>query len=267
MRLLTGIKAGLAVILLSTIATVDLSAIAAVTVESSAIAPVPEITQTPEILIAQARRRLRFRTGVRPSRYRVGGFSRGNCGKQQLTALVPPAQAQEQVAANAASVDKTTADHPTFFAHLPELPATNAQFTLQTEAPIKQLYSVKFKTTGKPGIIGISLPKSAPALKVGQKYFWQMSVDCDVNDAADKIVLSSWVERVKPPTISATTSADNRLVMLAEQGVWQDTLTALAFQRYQQPNDRNTADDWAAVMQDAGLPQFKQATIVQLIRN
>ncbi|PZV14103.1 MAG: hypothetical protein DCF22_09505 [Leptolyngbya sp.] len=208
-------------------------------------------------VMAAGRRRLSFRTGVRPSLYRVGGFSRGSeCGNQQtLTAVVPPS-------AQNAAVDKTTATHPTFFVYLPSLPVGNAQFTLQDEAGGKELYNVNFKVTGKPGIVGISLPSSAPDLQVGQKYFWQMAVACDVNQPSKLSSISSWVERVAPPVAAK----DDRISTLAEQGIWYDVVTLVALQRYQKPDDRAAAEDWEALMQDAGLPQFKQSAIVQIVK-
>lgn len=207
------------------------------------------------------RQRLKFRVGVRPSRYRMGGFSRAaSCGDQkQLTALVPPPHSQEKVANNETVVDKTAADHPTFFVHLPAVPNGTAQFTLQNEAGTEQLHSVKFNLPSKPGVVGIALPPTARALQVGQKYVWQVAVACDPDDASSNSVVSSWVERVKSP---GNQSAGD----LAEQGIWQDAVTILAMQRYQNPGDRAAAEDWAALMEDAGLPQFKQAEIVQLVK-
>lgn len=210
------------------------------------------------------RRRLSFRTGVRPSLYRVGGFSRGSeCGKQEmLTAVVPPPQAQESLSKQKAAVDKTTATHPTFFAYLPSLPAGTAEFTLQDETGDKELYKVEFKVTGKPGIVGISLPKSAPALQIGQKYFWQVAVTCDPNQPSKLSSISSWVERVNSPIVAK----GDRISTLAEQGIWYDVVNLVALQRYQKPDDRAAADDWEALMQDAGLSQFKQSAIVQIVK-
>jgi hypothetical protein len=231
-----------------------------------AIKMVPIATALPTQGTLMARsRRLNFRVGVRPSRYRVGGFSRSgaSCGTQSPTALVPPVQAQEKVASDKITVDKTTSERPTFFVYLPSLDSQTAQFTLQNEARDKQLYSVTFKLTGKPGVVGISLPDSKPALQVGQKYFWQVAVGCDPDDSANVMAIGSWVERVQLPT----TTESNRLAMLAERGIWQDVLTQIALQRYQNPSDRTALEDWSALMEDAGLRQFRQAAIVQIVKN
>lgn len=215
------------------------------------------------LMARSSRRRLNFRVGVRPSRRRVGGFSRAaTCGNQQLlTALVPPPQSQDKAAENQATVDKTATDYPTFFVHVPSLPATTAQFTLQNEAGTKQLHSVRFDLKGKAGIVGIALPKTAPALQVGQKYVWQVSVACDPDDSASNIVVSSWVERVQAPTLGS-----DPVATLASEGIWQDAVTLLAVQRYATPNDPAVKEDWAALMEDGGLPQFKEAEILQIVK-
>lgn len=248
MRLLTRLQASSIVALLCAISIAEL---------------IPPAVALPShgTLVAASRRRLRFRVGVRPSRHRVGGYSRAAlCNNQQaLTALVPPPQGKEAVPDKTSTVDKTATDRPTFFVHLPALPPTTAQFTLQNEAGTEQLHSVKFKVTGKPGIVGITLPANAPALQVGQKYVWQVAVACDPEDVSNTIVVSSWVERVK--------AAGKGVVDLAEQGIWQDSLALLAVQRFQKPSDRVVAEDWAALLEDAGLSQFKQAAIVQMVKN
>ncbi|MBD2120540.1 DUF928 domain-containing protein [Trichocoleus sp. FACHB-262] len=257
MRLLKEMKVGALAVLLGSIAAIELM-------------PIATALPTQGTLMARSRR-LNFRVGVRPSwpsSYRggrVGGFSRSSasCGTQMPAALVPPPQAQEKVATNKMTVDKTASERPTFFVYLPSLDSQTAQFTLQNEARTKQLHNVTFKLTGKPGVVGISLPNSAPALQVGQKYFWQVAVGCDPDDPASVMVISSWVERVKLPTITA----NNRLAVLAERGIWQDVVTQIALQRYQNPGDRAAVEDWSALMEDAGLRQYKQAAIVQIVKN
>ena len=256
MRLCQGIKVISIAALLGAIATVDFVTL---------VQPASALPTEGTLMARARRRRLSFRTGVRPSLYRVGGFSRGSeCGKQEmLTAVVPPPQAQERLSKQKVAVDKTAAAHPTFFVYLPSLPAGKAEFTLQNETGDKGLYNTEFKVTGKPGIVGISLPASAPALQVGQKYFWQIAVACDPNQPSKFSSASSWVERVNAPAVAKS----DRISTLAEQGIWYDVVNLVALQRYQKPDDRAAAEDWEALMQDAGLSQFKQSAIVQIVKN
>lgn len=223
---------------------------------SSATATADQVT-----LIAQSRRRLNFRVGVRPSRSRIGAFSRSGCGEAGIpTALVPPIR--DRASTTKVAVDKTSADRPTFFVYLPALPTQTAQFTLQDEAGT-ELYTTEFEVTDQAGIIGITLPEAAPALEIGQKYSWHVDVLCNPNMPSSLMTASSWVERVSPP---AKTARDP-LFVLAQQGIWQELVTLLALRRYEKPGDRASAEDWAALMEDAGLPQFKQTKILQIIRN
>lgn len=245
--------------------TIKLISVACLLGSIAAIDLIQPVTASPtQGTFIAARRRLRFRVGVRPSRYRIGGFSRGSsCGSQKpLTALVPPPQTQERLPRNRASVDKTSLEHPTFFIHLPSLPTTTAQFTLQNETGTKELHSVDFNVTGKPGVIGIALPSSKPGLQVGQKYLWQVAVACNPDEPSNLAIVGGWIERIQAPV-----TGSNRMAILAEQGVWQDVVTTLALQRYQKPSDRAVAEDWATLMEDAGLPQFKQAEVIQIVKN
>lgn len=251
MRLLTGLKAIALALLLGGMTVID---------------GLPTATALPTEGTRMARyRRLNFRVGVRPSRYRIGSISRsGRCGgTEPLSALVPPPQSRERLTVRQAMVDKTVSDHPTFFVYIPVMASKTAQFTLKNEAETDPLYSKEFELPDKAGIVGISLPTSAPALQVGQKYFWQVAVVCDPDEPSKLITIGSWIERVNP---SAVPPGSNRLIALAEQGIWQDVVTQVALQRYQQPADRSSAEDWAALMEDVGLSQFKQAEVVQIVQ-
>jgi len=210
------------------------------------------------------RRRLSFRLGVRPVRYRAGGFSRAAAcdGAKTVTALVPPPQTQEKLPNNQSPVDRTTNAYPIFFVSVPTLAPTTAQFTLQDESAKRQLHNVTFNLTGKAGIVGVAVPASAPQLEVGHKYLWQLSVACDPDDPASNIVVSGWIERIAAPAVPANS---DRLTVLAEQGIWQDIVSALAEQRFKQPGDATAAEDWAALMDDVKLPQFKQTEIIQIV--
>lgn len=266
MSLLNRVQVMSALLLLTTIAATELSPVA-----------IAQSGRSTPIQVAQ-RRRLSFRLGVRPSSFRIGGFSRSSsCGDQQtVTALVPPPQAQEladqALETKAADnnnrsersqkltlVDKTTRDRPTFFLYSSYTSARSVQFTLQDKQGNKELYNIRFQLNGAPGIVAIELPTSGPQLQVGQKYVWYAQVTCSAGTQAKADPVGGLVERVPP-------LANPQVTTLAEQGIWQDVVATLASQRVQKNSDRTAAEDWATVMQDAGLPQFAQTNIVQVVR-
>ena len=224
-----------------------------------------------DIIIAQ-RRRIPFRVGFRPSWRRVGGYSRsGTCingnKDKDITALVPPPQQEEQRIGNqqlsekeVEVLDKTVSDRPAFFVNLPALPGTKAQFTLQTEKTRQDTHQVSFQLTDQPGIVGIQLSENSPALQIGQRYPWYLSVICNPKDRSSDIIMRGWVERVEPEAIEQTI-----VPSFIKQGIWQDTLSAHALQRYKNPKDATIAAEWANLMEEAGLPQFKQSNVVQMV--
>ena len=177
----------------------------------------------PQYLAAQPKNRLRFRVGVRPSRFRFGGFSRGGVcltDQNKLTVIAPPLTEAEKAIIkqedeeNVAGIDQTISMHPTVFAYVPQQTSTGfkAQLTLQ-EAVYKgkdeagddqydylQTYSKKFELTNRAGIVGIQIPNSAPALEQGKNYIWNLAIICDADNRSQDITVDSWITRTAVPT-------------------------------------------------------------------
>lgn len=240
-----------------------------------AVADASEATQ-----LAQRRRRaLSWRVGVRPVRSRIGAFSRsGNCPNQaKVTALVPPPRSEERVGQSFSTVDTTLSSHPTVWVHFASMPQnTQVQFTLQDASGKKQLYSTRFGLTGKAGILGVRLPKTAPALQVGQSYLWQLAVRCNRDSPDSDRVIGSWLQRVsleqiKPapgfdprPLAQELTRATDRdkPALYAGLGIWQDAVTALLELRQRQPNDAELQDDWRNLLIGAQMPELVNAPLL-----
>ncbi len=225
-------------------------------------------TTSPAVQLAQRRRRsLSWRVGVRSSRYRIGGFSRsGNCANQaKMTAFVPPPRPDEQIKPADGAVDTTLSDRPTFWVYLTGVPKTSqVQFTLQDSGTNpRELYNTRFAVNGETGILGVRLPPSVPALKVGESYLWQMAIACDPNDpSSDRITIGSWLQRISlsqvkatpgfapQPIIQALASATemDKPALYAELGIWQDAVTSIIALRQKQPNDQELQADWRSLL-------------------
>ncbi|HEY9606058.1 MAG TPA: DUF928 domain-containing protein [Allocoleopsis sp.] len=216
--------------------------------------------------------RLGFKLNVRPSVYRVGGFTRGSCSSTDITVVSPPTQPEEHAPrqdVESVAVDSTISSHPTLFVNIPaEVSATKAELLVQNEAGDREIYDTTFQLTGKPGIVGIRIPNTAPPLEVGQKYQWQFSVFCDPNDSTDRLSTSSWIERISiDPTLASRierATPREQLSIYAEAGIWQDMLSTLAELLYSNPNDQSLAQDWASLMQTVNLNNFANQPIVQI---
>lgn len=234
-------------------------------------------TSTRQVL-AQRRRSLSWRLGVRPARNRIGGFSRSaSCPKQaQMTAFVPPPRPEEKIGPKASPIDTTLSSHPTFWVYLKGVPNNSqVQFTLQDAAATRQLYSTRFAVGGQAGILGIRLPKTTSGLKLGEPYLWQMSLKC-TDGSNSPIVIGSWIQRitsdqVKPqpdfdpkPLVQELRSASDRdkPALYAGLGIWQDAVTSLVSLRQSNPNDRELRDSWSRLLTGAGMAEWINAPIL-----
>jgi hypothetical protein len=231
-------------------------------------------------IAARTRRRLAWRTGVRPSRYRIGGFSRSaSCSNQsKITAFVPPARMQETLSKSFSPVDTTLAAHPTIWLHLTSIPPNaQVQFTLQDAAGRKELYNARFQLTGQTGILGVRLPKTAPELKVGESYLWQLAIQCDRQDpSSDRLTIGSWLQRLSPAQIKPLPGFDPKPIvqelsqaaetdkpaLYASLGVWQDAVTTLIELQRQQPNNQELKEDWRSLLTGAQMAEFVNAPIL-----
>ena len=221
-------------------------------------------------------RRLRFRVYVRPSRYRVGGFTRGAVcsGNEKITAFVPPSREDEvspAVAENYGTVDYTASAYPTLFVRVPELSGpAKAQLTVQDAAGNVQLYNTEFMLSGEPGILGIQIPDSVSPLEVGETYLWQMLIQCDAADSDRNIYIGSWLQRISinalrptenfEPTALIrelnTASERDKPGIYAELGIWQEAVAGLAQLRYQNPNEPTIQSDWQILLQETEMSEF-----------
>jgi Domain of Unknown Function (DUF928) len=100
------------------------------------------------------------------------------------------------------------------------------------------------------------------SLEVGQKYLWQMTIYCDSSAKMASVTLSGWVERVTTPT--PPQDLQERVSFYAENGIWQDAMGSLV-QLRQQGGKTDWATDWTELMDTAGLSQFKNVDLVQVV--
>lgn len=196
-------------------------------------------------------------------RYRGGGSRSGggqticSASPVPLTALVPFQETYEQGRENLPPLVNvwgyTSRDRPTFWVYVPyanrQIPA---RFTLEEEATGTPLYETAVTLPQQAGILGISLPAAAPALKPGNRYRWYFTVNCKAGGAtaaaSDNINVEAIVIRDTLPDeiarqLSATPSLPNAIAF-AQNGFWYDALTTLAQLRQQNPQDATLTTAW-----------------------
>ena len=161
----------------------------------------------------------------------------------------------------------TVAEYPSFFVYMPALSPQRAplpvEFVLEDKSG-NEIYKASFNTSGKPGIVTLTLPTQAGLLplEVGQDYKWSFSVICQSDDRSKDVTVDGWVRRVElNPTLSTQlkqASPQKQVELYAEAELWQDALATLVQLRRDRPSDSAVAADWAKLLSAAGLENLTQ---------
>ena len=118
--------------------------------------------------------------------------------------------------------------------------------------------SIVYETTFEnysPGIESFTLPAQAPALKEGQEYEWEVQVKCsDTNFSfirgrikrmlTDNAVLAAKLEEA---------SIEDYPSILAEAGVWYDSLATVSELRRANPEESFWTEDWKEILKRIGF--------------
>ena len=239
-----------------------------------------------EIVLGQRRSRLGFKVrGIRPSVSREGGISRGaeasaSCAGQPVTvtSLLPKTNVVQLAAAETAKIEieKTVAERPTFFIHVSQTSAQEAEFILKKkigeDKDGRPVYDEdKFvdqivALPKNPGIVSISLPTNEAALEVGSSYYWTFQVICNSSDRTKDVTVDGAVQRIELDSSLAKklqqAEPRERPAIYTEAEIWTEALSTLAELRKANPNDQQLQDDWNDLLSSVGLDTVAQATVI-----
>lgn len=251
--------------------------------------------------------RLRLNLGVRPSRYRVGGFRRSGSTSScvddggMLQAIVPPTQLEEALAnaegsemspdaINAAeaekildasrAVDLTLSAKPTFFVYVPQLDESHmARFVLMeaiepedgdsinSDFTESEVYSTELEVGPEAGIVGVALPPSAPDLSVDKTYHWYFVVECDTASNEDNPLVDSWLTRISSNPPAPTQDLWQKVQYYLDESLWQDAVALSGQALYGDRMDSEVQQLWQDLMAAADLSQFADTPIVNIVQN
>jgi len=198
-----------------------------------------------------------------------GGASRGQCPdvKIPLTALVPVTEAGAKK--NITQVWGLTVDErPTFWFYYPypNGSVSEVEFSLQ-DSQQNDVYRSAIAPPPTPGVIGVRLPASAPALAVDKSYRWYFKIYCEARPAPP-VFVNGVIQRVNPnPTLSQqlkTATPQQQVGLYAANGIWFNALTTLAELRLSKPQDPKLTADWTSLLQSVGLGDVAAQPLVKI---
>jgi hypothetical protein len=152
----------------------------------------------------------------------------------------------------------TVADRPSFWVYVPAGTTGEGHFRL-TDADQNDLnyQAIALPSTG--GLVQITLPDTVAPLATGETYRWFFSVmpDTASGTPTQDVFASGWIERTTLASEAAQalqgTTGRDRAAILAQAGIWQDTVDVLAQLRQQDPHNSALASDWDQLMQQVSL--------------
>lgn len=222
-------------------------------------------------LLAQRQGRLGFRVrGIRPSRQRTGGISRGpsvisDCNGESVTvtALLPQTNRQNKsVPDDKIEVEQTVSANPTILVHISPTKAKNAEFTVLNETEEDQIHNETVSLTSNSGVV--SLKVTQKQLKAGQLYHWAFQIHCGGTDEAN-LTVDGWLQYTAPTGELANVEKQperDRPAIYAEKEIWTETVSSLAELRQRYPNDPEVAADWQSLLDSVGLGNIANEKLI-----
>ncbi|MEO1295041.1 MAG: DUF928 domain-containing protein [Cyanobacteria bacterium J06636_16] len=162
-----------------------------------------------------------------PTQRRPAG-TRGQCDDSAyaMTPILPTPSTP-----NADFVGATQQSHPAFWFYIPEETdsSTQGRFSLE-DADGNLIYRADFDFSTTPGLVGINVPETAPALQLGQDYRWYFNLYCIDEDASRENFLfhTGLITYTDDPDLTRQLSAaspSERLALYSRHNLWYDAVT------------------------------------------
>ena len=218
--------------------------------------------------------------------YRGGGSNRSIsrkgepivCPKAEppLTALVPfeEEERSDKLPPSVKVWSYTTAAHPTLWFYMPytKNQAIPVDLTVVDDDSLAIVIPpISVQLPSKSGIMAVRIPSSAPALEMGKRYRWALTINCASGaNTSDKMQVEGVIVREAPSDVAiaelATAKGVQKAVIYAENGFWQDALTTLAELRQKNFADPTLKSDWQSLLESMMLlgssKEFKPEELV-----
>lgn len=160
----------------------------------------------------------------------------------------------------------TVAAHPSFFIYLPSTTAKHLILSIR-ENGTQHLSRTDLSINQTSGIIQIKPTENSPPLEVGKTYQWSMVIVCGEKPSPNDPSVSSWIQRIDIPLTQLDhKTALQKAFWYGEQGIWYDTLLALAQAQQVLPNPPKITSIWTNFLTSVGLDAIANQPLLPSIR-
>ncbi len=183
-----------------------------------------------------------------------------NDNQTELTALVPAFSQANPIGTDLSGL--TTEAHPTLYFFVPARSAQEGVFSLKDEKG-QDVYHTSIPLSGQTGIVSVKLPTDTPPLKIGQSYRWSFGIICPAQSPQSQpevVFVTGEIRRVEADhalanQLQALTSLEKAAV-LAQNGIWFESLEILASLRQTEPENSMLASKWQELLKSVGLEEI-----------
>lgn len=211
------------------------------------------------IVLAQSSISFRQSSNGAPGKREAGANRSGACVQDDngLVALLPE---------NNLAV--TTNAYPTIYAYFPNTSAQYAEFALYEEGTNNLIYGTLFQVTGRSGLVSVEVPNNATftPLQVGQKYYWYLSLICNVSDRSNDITVQGNFSRVEVSDELiqklSSTQPQNYPFVYAEAGLWPETVASLLELNQDNRGNPKIQQDFSDLLRSVGLTSVADLTFL-----
>jgi hypothetical protein len=160
----------------------------------------------------------------------------------------------------------TLKDYPTLFWYMPELKSPAERLELKIRPVGADSFATyKFASTNQQaGIMGLTLPEQLGPLAENEEYQWEVRIYC-----TDDTFISATgnIQRLssEQPELSEKLEAvevQDYPAILAEAGVWYDSLSILSALRADAPTDTSLSDDWSMILKMIGFENISSVPLL-----
>jgi len=155
-------------------------------------------------------------------------------------------------------VSQTISERPTIYFVSPKV-SGNGIFTLIEQNDLlipshRVVYRKEFSLQNEAGIVAFKIPDDAPILEIGKIYRWKIVFG---NDAGSQVAYSV-IKRVLPTAklvdqLKTLSKPIDRAGLLAQEGIWVETVQTLAEAQQPVPTSIEIVDEWTDLMKSANL--------------
>jgi len=185
-----------------------------------------------------------------PSR-RIGGGSRSlEINKPYLTVIAPE------------HTGLTIQEQPTIYWYISEPSTTTIEFTITTEKGDNRFFEVKLQATELSGLQSFSLKEHNIRLLPNVEYRWYVSIVPDPKRRSKDIIAGGSIMRInlneKLKQKLDNASSENIFYVLAEEGIWYDTIQSLSGLIEKYPGNKNYKAFRAKLFNQVGLTDISE---------